>query len=97
MSERAVRSDHAKSTTYVVDVDALGEALNTKRFRDRCTWGDIAKVTGCSRTQLHYITSGGSTPSLNVAVSLIRWLGRPVDEFVISREHKASAHVAVTT
>lgn len=65
----------------VVDVDALYEALDTKRRARDLSWRDAAGEIGVSASTLTRMAQGAS-PDVEGFGKMVKWLGVSADDFI---------------
>ena len=70
-----------------LDIQALVAALDSKRRAKNLSWRQLAKKTDVSQSTLTRMQQG-KRPDVDTFASLVRWLGMPAEDFLVSEAHK---------
>ena len=60
----------------------LYDALNARRQELQMTWPELAKVLGCTPSQLTGIRTARYAINMKLAMRIVQWLGRPSIDFI---------------
>jgi hypothetical protein len=60
----------------------LYAAMDERRRDDSLTWPALASILGCSGHQLTGLRTAKFATDMDVAMSIVQWLGRPASDFV---------------
>lgn len=71
-----------------LDVEALVGALDSKRRAKGLSWRQLAEKTDVSQSTLTRMQQG-KRPDVDTFASLLRWLGMPAEDFLVSENPKA--------
>lgn len=77
-------------TTQSINVARLGHAIGRKRRHENLSMDDVTNVIpGISKSTISRIERGlGMTPDTDNLVVLTRWLGAPIDAFLVDNDNK---------
>ena len=64
------------------DLKALHGALDEQRRQQGLTWAELARQLRCTPSQLTGLRTARFAASMNVAMHIVQWLGRPAADFV---------------
>jgi DNA-binding XRE family transcriptional regulator len=64
------------------DLPRLYDAINARRQEHGMTWPRLAKVIGCTPSQLMGIRKARYAINMKLAMRIVQWLGRPAADFV---------------
>lgn len=68
--------------TTMFDHNRFGRALRQARTEQQLTYKEAAEHSGVSAAVLHRIETEHHTPTIDVFVKLLDWLGKPVTEYI---------------
>ena len=60
----------------------LYEALNARRKELHMSWPELAKVLGCTPSQLTGLRTARYATNMKLAMRIVQWLGRPSIDFI---------------
>jgi transcriptional regulator with XRE-family HTH domain len=71
-----------------LDVEALVSALDSKRRAEGISWRQLAAKSGVGQSTLTRMTQG-KRPDVDTFASLVRWLGMPAEDFLVSEKSRS--------
>ena len=69
------------------DIEAFACALDTKRFKDRMTWRDVAIAAGVSPSTACRIIQR-KRPDVDSLAKLLTWLKQPFEQFITEEQNQ---------
>lgn len=73
------------------DGRALYAAMNAQRVEREVSWQEIARQTGVAASTLHRTRLNGPMETDGI-LSMAKWLGRPLEDFILGAEAVAQAN-----
>jgi len=77
-------------TIYKLDIKKLHKDLDTRRRQNRLSWDRLSNKIGIGSSTLHGFHAYNNT-TFNVAYSVIKYLRKPMEDYIIETEVDNSA------